>query len=296
MGLVLALGALLTAVPAAAVAWTAWRVTRRPYDHPGAYLRRRTRPASALLCLGDSITHGHIGADWVGSVRTACLPHGIGVVNAGVNGDLAWNLLHRLPAALAVQPRAAVLLVGTNDAMGAHLESRGQDYATKKKLPELPTLANYEANLRAVLERLTSDVERVAVCTLPPLGEDPDADPSHAHDAVVRRLADEFGATLLDVRATLAELHPAPGRPYVGEIEVVGRRMIGAIVRHYLGGRSWDRIADSTGQAAFVDTIHLADRAAARVAALVQGFVLATSETTDPAGCSGSPGRSPRTR
>lgn len=52
-----------------------------------------------------------------------------------------------------------------------------------------------------------------------------------------------------------------------------------AIARHYLAGHRWDRVADGTGEGAFVDTIHLTDPAAERVAALVGGFVLGTAET-----------------
>ncbi|MCP4870327.1 MAG: hypothetical protein GY898_16610 [Proteobacteria bacterium] len=265
--------ALLVAIPSTAMAWAGWQAFRLPRDHPRAYLARRTRPDRTLLCLGDSITHGRIGADWVKSVREACAPRGLGVVNAGLNGDLAWNVRQRLDHALQVQPDAAVLLIGTNDAMGAHLESRGRDYVKNQKLPTLPTLKQYTEQLRLVLLALTSSVDHVAVCTLPPLGEQPSADPSSEHDAVVRRLADEFDVRLLDLRATLAPLCLDDGAPYRGEIAIVGRLMVRALASHYLVGRGWDDVARRSGQGALIDTVHLSDRAGAEVARLVQAFV-----------------------
>ena len=51
-----------------------------------------------VLCCGDSITHGHIGYDWVGALREN--DSSKIYVNAGVNGDLAWNLNQRLEDAL----------------------------------------------------------------------------------------------------------------------------------------------------------------------------------------------------
>lgn len=44
-------------------------------------------------------------------------------------------------------------------------------------------------------------------------------------------------------------------------------------VLHYILGRSWNDIADSSGQGALVDTIHLSDRGAARVLQLVESWL-----------------------
>jgi hypothetical protein len=47
-----------------------------------------------VVCCGDSITHGHIGYDWVSSLRyiDKCKMY----VNAGINADLTWNLYQRI--------------------------------------------------------------------------------------------------------------------------------------------------------------------------------------------------------
>jgi hypothetical protein len=36
------------------------------------------------------------------------------IINAGMNGDCAWNVDQKLPEVLALQPEATVLLIGTN--------------------------------------------------------------------------------------------------------------------------------------------------------------------------------------
>ena len=43
-----------------------------------------------VVCCGDSITHGHIGYDWVSSLRNS--DHSKIYINAGINADLTWNL------------------------------------------------------------------------------------------------------------------------------------------------------------------------------------------------------------
>ena len=47
-----------------------------------------------VVCCGDSITHGHIGYDWVSSLRRK---DGSKIyINAGINADLTWNLNQRI--------------------------------------------------------------------------------------------------------------------------------------------------------------------------------------------------------
>jgi len=43
---------------------------------------------------------------------------GIEFINAGVNGDLAYNVRQRIAAVIAQQPDYIIILVGTNDVTG----------------------------------------------------------------------------------------------------------------------------------------------------------------------------------
>ena len=59
-----------------------------------SFVRDSSDSRPIVLCCGDSITHGHIGYDWVGALREK--DSSKIYVNAGINGDLAWNLNQRL--------------------------------------------------------------------------------------------------------------------------------------------------------------------------------------------------------
>jgi hypothetical protein len=68
-----------------------------------------------VACVGDSITEGVGSADWVAMLRDRVGPQDVQVVNAGVAGDLAWNVLQRLDAVIQCEPDMVSLMVGTND-------------------------------------------------------------------------------------------------------------------------------------------------------------------------------------
>lgn len=253
-----------------------------------AWLGWPARPERCVLCLGDSLTHGHVGADWVSPLRSRWSAGGVGVVNAGLNGDLAWNVGQRLERALAVEPEAITLLIGSKDAMGCHRADRARGYRRSKGLPQLPDHAFFEACLDSLLGRLAQTGVPVAVLTLPPLGDDPAQDPSGpANDALGEAVA-RHGLTLLDLRAALAPLTTPGGPPYAGGLLSLAGPMLGGVARHYTLGTSWDQLAGARGSRLFIDGVHFSDRAAAVVLDLVDGWlrtVLVTDE--DEPGMSG---------
>ena len=115
---------------------------------------------TVVACIGDSITHGRIGFNWVDTLRTRLPAHHF--VNAGINGNVAWQVNERLDPVLACKPDIAIVLIGTNDAMASHNPDWGARYKRSNKLPEVPTLDGYATQLETLLRRL-SDVPHVAV-------------------------------------------------------------------------------------------------------------------------------------
>ena len=230
-----------------------------------------------MLCLGDSITHGHLGSDWTGLLAS----RGLTVVNGGINGELAWNLVQRLDRALACRPDVVTILIGANDAMGAHDEASGRRYLKMVNLPRLPDLEWFEENLRELVRQLRERSEaRIALMTLAPIGENPRAPIAALVDqcnAIIARVAEELDAELLPLHdrllAILAESSGAQRHRYApGARNMILMVRAGAL--HYLLGMSWDRIAARHGLALTVDLVHLNDRAGMVVANLVEGFAL----------------------
>jgi lysophospholipase L1-like esterase len=271
------IAALLVGATVTAFAWALWRALRLPTEHPGAFLARPRPRGPVAVCCGDSLTHGHVGYDWVGALRRRFPEWHL--VNAGVNGDLAWNLARRLDAVVACRPDAVTLLIGSNDAMGAHHPRIAAMQMVQKGLPRIPDICWYEEGLREVLARLTKETgARITLVTLPWVGEDAEASVSgvvDAHNDVILAVAAEHSLPVLplhDRMGALLEDRSAPALPY--EVGPVRRwRMVRAILFHYLLGYKWDRIGDRLGLLTQCDLVHLNERSGRILEELAAGFL-----------------------
>ena len=241
----------------------------------------RGRPVGTVVaCLGDSITHGHVGDDWVSRLRAKLASKDIYFLNEGINGNVVWQLGQRLEPALECNPDIAVVLIGTNDVMGSFAEADGKIYQRDGNLPEVPSRSFYQRELRALLERLHA-VPRRAICTLPPLGEDPSSSINQLvsdFNEDIRKLAGELGVEVLPLNEKLTELLMARTRPPDRDYLPGKKRLspiLSAVTGHYLLRRSWDEIAERRGLVMTPDYIHLGERAGAILEELVEEFILA---------------------
>ena len=257
------------------MAYLGWRLDRAPVDCVEDVVVRGRPDGRLLLCLGDSITHGHIGADWVGAVREA--NPGLTVVNGGCNGEMAWNVRQRLDEAMSLKPDAVTLLIGTNDVMAAHRTDRAEAYVRQNKLPRTPDLQWSTEQLTGLIAELASRRVPLAVLTIPPLGDDPTEDVTPivaSWNDRIRALVGATPATLLDLHAALTPLTPpSGGRQYRGGGFEIVTWIGAALARHYLMGRTWDQIATHAGWSVTVDGIHLSDRGGQAALALIQPWL-----------------------
>ncbi|WP_370246843.1 SGNH/GDSL hydrolase family protein [Nocardioides sp.] len=244
---------------------------------------RRGEPAVDLplvACLGDSITRGNASADYVRILarrhRGRARFH-----NGGVNGDLAHHLAQRLDPVLALRPDVVTVLIGTND-VNAHLDEAWRArYARTLPPGSEPTLAWYAEHLDLILQRLTAATgTRVAVLTLPPIGEDLTSrmnDLVRAYNAALVDVSARHGVPVLPLHERLVALLPAQARPpaYEGSVPAI----MTAVAQHLLLRRSWDAIARRRGLTLLTDHLHLGDTAAAVIADLVGGFALGDDTT-----------------
>jgi lysophospholipase L1-like esterase len=227
------------------------------------------------VCLGDSITQGQISGNWVDRLQAARAD--VGVVNAGVGGDLAWNVLQRLDPVIAARPDVVILLIGTNDVGFGNGPQEEAMYRRRQKLPPSarPGLGWFAECLTLILDRLRAETSaRIAVLEIPINGEDLGSAQNErvrAYNAALHRIAGEHGIPVLPLYERLVALLPAGHRapPYNPRIGL----MISAALRHAVLRRSWDEIAAANGFAVLIDGIHLGDRAADAVAELVAGFL-----------------------
>ncbi len=88
---------LLGLLAVSAAVYVAWQASRSPEGRIGAKLEPPRPGIRRIVCAGDSLTHGTVSFDYVGALRARLGP-GVEVLNAGANGDLAFNLAARLVA------------------------------------------------------------------------------------------------------------------------------------------------------------------------------------------------------
>ena len=157
-------------------------------------------------------------------------------VNAGINGNLAWNVLQRLDGIVACRPDAVTLLVGTNDVLGTLGPSWETTYRRQQHIRRTPTLAWYRESVGAILDRLRAETDaRVAVLDLPPLGEDLDSETNgrvRAYNAALLEVAAAAGVPVLPLHERLVALLPAGHRPppFAGRRDLMGSSLFRRLV------------------------------------------------------------------
>ena len=244
----------------------------------------KAHQGQVVACIGDSLTHGNIGVCWVEHLRRQLSDYFF--INGGINGDVAWQLLQRLPPILECKPDIVFLLIGSNDAMGSFNSSSGERYQKSNKLPHKPSFELYKEHLGLLLDGL-AHVPQVLVCTLPPVGEVPDS-PMNQHLAqfnqFIHEITSDKNRTLIDVSAAMWQqlnqrTYPAI-HDYDSKMSVLGPRIMNACLRHYLFKTPWDTIAESRGQWLLFDQIHLGERGAQVIEGLILNHLDKTSDTT----------------
>jgi lysophospholipase L1-like esterase len=247
-------------------------------DGPTNFLARGGRAADTrrvVVCVGDSITRGAASADYVALLRAGRAGHATEFVNAGIDGNLAWNVRQRLDPVIACAPDAISLLIGTNDVNATANPQMAAQYRRSQGLPRDASLPWYRENVAAILDRLLDQTDaRVAVLEIPPLGERLDSEVNarvREHNEALRALAAERGITCLPLHQQLTALIPPDAHPpqYDGSEAAAVR----AVLRHMALRQDWDRISADVGLNVLTDHIHLNDRAASVVAGLIEGFL-----------------------
>jgi acyl-CoA thioesterase I len=261
----------------AATAYAVWRGLRRPREDVAVHGREPRKPGERrIVCAGDSITHASMSYDYVQALRERLGP-GVRILNAGVNGDLAYNLAERLPSIVASDPDDVVVLIGTNDICGEQTAAVAQRQQREKQLPELANLAFFERELTRFLAGLRAQTRaRILVVTPPLLGEDlthPVHQRLQTYAQSVMRIAREHGADVIPFHEVMENALRASGhvcRPgfSAGAREVMWMMLVP--FQHYLAGMSYDRIARQHGLWGSADLIHLNETSGVILANLVE--------------------------
>jgi lysophospholipase L1-like esterase len=236
-----------------------------------------------VACLGASHTEAKSRGsyDWIADLRARSQNAGVSFVNLGIGGDLAYSALQRVPHVIACHPGRAVVLVGTNDVVAAIFPSANRFIGAWKRLPQAPTPEWYAENLRQIVRGLRQAlINRVALCSLAPIGEDPDpADPLarevnrrvERYSAIVQQVAQDEGTFYIPFYERMNALIQArPGRAFTSfSFLAMYRDAFKLLVLR----RNLDEIGLQNGYHFHSDGIHLNSASGKLLADLVQEFV-----------------------
>lgn len=175
-----------------------------------------------ILALGTSLTQGlgvppGLDLTAVLEARLKASGYDVKLINAGVSGDTSAGGLARLDWSLADHPQAAIIELGSNDAL------RGQSPSETEK------------NLAAILARLKS--EHVSIL-LTGMKAPRNLGPEYAaqFDAIYPRLAREYGVLfypfILDGVAANPKLNQADGiHPNPAGVKIIADRLLPYVKR-----------------------------------------------------------------
>lgn len=237
---------------------------------------------SVVACLGSSTTAGKGQAfDWIGELARRPRNDGIRFLNFGVGGDLAYNGLQRLPNVLVCHPDKVVVLLGGNDVLALVSRKVRRVFAVFKRLPREQTPEWFRENMRDVAHRLKNETSAgVALCSLPPIGEDPSSSDSFQRElnervaeysATIKAVAQEEGAVYVPFYERMREQIATDPGPALTSFRFFPfyRDAFRVLVLR----KSPDEVGQINGWRFHTDGVHLNSRGGMILAELVQGFI-----------------------
>ena len=242
------------------------------------YLIRKSKNNQRVIaCIGDSLTHGNLGVSWVDQLREE-FPSDI-FLNEGINGDVVWQVHQRLELILKCNPDIIILMIGSNDAMASFNSKSGKRYKRNNNLPNIPSFQSYQKLLAELLDQL-SNVNKVFLCTLPPIGEYQNSQINqhiNQFNDFIRQVAQEKSLSLLSVSENLWSDLALREFPLINDYNPNSipllRRIYGGVMHHYIFKQPWDKIARSKRQWLLFDQINLGERAANIVFKVVKNAI-----------------------
>ncbi|MFX1369036.1 MAG: SGNH/GDSL hydrolase family protein [Promethearchaeota archaeon] len=271
---------LVTALVSLILVYPSYMNWKSPKNSPTEFLRSGNIRSlqKVVVLLGDSITKGRISADYVQLLSKDLEENRFNLINAGVNGDLAWHVLQRLDEVIQCNPDIVTILIGTNDANSTRMGMHRSPATAFRKLPRIPDIDWFEANLKEIVHRLAESTKaRIALLSIPPLGEDLDSYAvalSSQFSETIREIALQTNTAYLPLHEKMLKfIRNNPSRPKK-PIETSFWWIFASLYWHYLFRGSWNSISAQRGFRLLNDHIHLNDDAAMMVADMIRDFIL----------------------
>ena len=185
---------------------------RPPKNSPSNYLKQQTPGddnRSVVVLMGDSITHGKIGVNYVDMLENQLADEKLEFINAGINSELAWNNLQRIEEVIQCKPNIVTILIGSNDANASMSEDGMKSYVKRMKLPRDPDIEWYRESLMSLVKRLKNETTaKIALLSIPTIGEDsnhPAFERSTKYSGMILDVAQELDIVYLPLHEKMVE-------------------------------------------------------------------------------------------
>lgn len=230
-----------------------------------------------VVCLGASIVRGQVSYNFVKLLDQRMAKDNLKLINAGVAGDQAYNVLMRLDSSIDYRPEFVIILVGTNDVTATLSPTLARISRLTGRFPQPPSIQFYQDNMLRIVKTLKEKTSaKIAIISLPILGEDLASVSNQRireYNAVLKEMADGEQVNYLPVyerqEEYLRKAQQGSSRPY----ESGGMLSIKALARHYLLRQSFDEISRKNHFLLVTDGIHMNSRGATLIADEIESFL-----------------------
>ncbi|MCW7493409.1 SGNH/GDSL hydrolase family protein [Leptospira sp. 2 VSF19] len=241
-----------------------FQATKVPSNNLKSALEKNSLQKPKIVFLGDSITHGRVSYDYVGSISKHPTLKDYHVVNEGINSRLTVQILEQLEDLKVLNPDFVFLLIGTNDLKATLSEEEYKRYASLWNLKEPVTEESFVKNLRTIIQNIkTATKAKLVVFSPPILGEDKNSIPFQRS----KRFAELTKEVVTKEKVTYKPLHETLSKgledskltnkkPYISNTW----GMYWTILKYYSTPATWNDLGDSNGYHYLTDAIHLNER------------------------------------
>ncbi len=243
-----------------------------PHNNPASCMPKEIGQKRVVF-VGDSITMGTVSVNYIDLLSPRLDTEAFDFINAGVNSQLAYNVVQRLDAVIACNPDFVFVLIGTNDLNAVALPGNADAYVHGQNLPQTPSPEWYRENLTVIATRLREETSaEVALLSLPPLGEQVDSEVyqlSVAYSEIVKGVAANTAVSYLPLHESMTGYLNQQVGTRQGYSENWNELVVNSMYSHFLYKQSLDKISQQNGYLLLTDSIHLNSAGAKMVVDLI---------------------------
>jgi lysophospholipase L1-like esterase len=232
-----------------------------------------------VMCIGDSLTHGNLGENYVKLLENQLSQKDYCCINAGRNADLTYTLLNRLDEIIAYQPDFIVLLIGTNDVQATMDETHRKRYIEIKRIEKeiYPSFDTFKENYLHIIQRLEKETKaKIALVSLPIISEDL----SHSvnlkadeYSNFIQKTALEKQFAYLPVREEMKKYLLQQSNIPKYSYENAHLLLHLSVIRHYIFRQNWNQICAAHGNVLTQDMLHFNTKGSSIISDLVLNFI-----------------------